>query len=327
MPDAFTPNLNLDLPEVGSSADTWGTKTNQNWTAVDALFAPTGASVVVRTNAAGNAAIAGADINGAAGTTRSINYLTANKLRWSESAGAIAESGSNVGSDWRLQRYDDTGALLGTSLAVSRATGVGTFEATPQVGANQIYHQGNLPAVIATVSEPVGTIKMFAGQGDPAGGNYLICDGRAISRTTFSVLFAVVNVNYGAGDGTSTFNIPDFRERSPVGLAATQSLIPQYDARVIGNKIGEGLHTLTAAELAAHTHPIIDPKHHHTVGAASQFMFQSGGGGMTGGVAGAAATTTTDATGITQAENNVGGGGAHNTVQPSLVVNFIIRVQ
>lgn len=55
---------------------------------------------------------------------------------------------------------------------------------------------------------PTGTISAFAGSTPPAG--YLICDGAAISRTTYANLFSVIGTTYGAGDGNSTFNLPSF---------------------------------------------------------------------------------------------------------------------
>lgn len=321
--DAFTPNLKLVQPAVGASDDTWGTKTNSNWTILDGLFGTGGTGSVIRTNDNGNAAVQGIDVATPTPLNRPINFLTAALLRWVVGVFGGAESGANAGSDFVIERHDDLGNAIAVSLGIKRSTGVVTFETTPEVGTNLIYHQGNLPAVIATVSEPVGTIKMFGGTGDPAGGNYLICDGRAISRTTYAALFAVTGIAYGAGDGSTTFNIPNFQERSPLGQTVTQSLIPQYDARVIGNKIGEGNHLTTVAEMPAHTHTITDPGHSHSVGAPSQFQFQAGGGGIQSGTT---VRTSTDPTGITQT-NSAGSGTAHNNVQPSLVVSFIIRVQ
>lgn len=55
-----------------------------------------------------------------------------------------------------------------------------------------------------------GTIEMYAGQEAPAG--WLICDGSAISRTTYSKLFEVIGQTYGAGDGNTTFNLPDMSD-------------------------------------------------------------------------------------------------------------------
>lgn len=66
---------------------------------------------------------------------------------------------------------------------------------------------------------PSGTISMYSGTSAPTG--YLMCDGAAISRTTYASLFAVVSTTYGAGDGSTTFNLPDLRQRFPIGVAAS----------------------------------------------------------------------------------------------------------
>jgi microcystin-dependent protein len=327
MPDTFTPNLNFTLPEIGASPDTWGNKSNANWSAIDVLFGAVGSpNSVVRNNSGGFASVFNTAYFGPAGAVRANYYYTGLPtgspfLRWISGAAGDAEAGANAGSSWSVQRYDDTGAFLGNSIVINRATGVVVMEATPQVGANSVYHQGNLPAVIATVSEPVGTIKMYVGNTDPAGGNFMLCDGRAISRTTYAALFTVIGTQFGAGDGTTTFNIPNTAERVIVGKSTTQTLIPQFDARAMGNSFGEGRHTQITAEVGSHAHSITDPKHHHTLTAS--LNAPSGGGGLIGGVG--AAVTSDELTGITV--NASPAAAPMNVVQPSLVLQFIIRVQ
>ena len=59
---------------------------------------------------------------------------------------------------------------------------------------------------------PVGTVLPFAGSIEPA--KFLFCDGRAVSRTTYAKLFALLGTKFGSGDGSSTFNLPDFRNKT-----------------------------------------------------------------------------------------------------------------
>jgi hypothetical protein len=66
--------------------------------------------------------------------------------------------------------------------------------------------------------EPTGTVKMHAGASAPPG--YLLCQGQAVSRATYAALFAVI----GAGDGSTTFNLPDLRDRMPMGASASRAL-------------------------------------------------------------------------------------------------------
>lgn len=62
---------------------------------------------------------------------------------------------------------------------------------------------------------PTGSVLAFAGAVAPTG--FLLCQGQAVSRTTYAVLFSIVGTTYGAGNGTTTFNVPDLRGRVPVG--------------------------------------------------------------------------------------------------------------
>lgn len=73
----------------------------------------------------------------------------------------------------------------------------------------------------AATGLPAGSIMAWGGATAPT--NWLICNGNAISRSTYASLFSAIGVMYGAGDGSTTFNLPDLRGRVPVGLDATQS--------------------------------------------------------------------------------------------------------
>lgn len=92
----------------------------------------------------------------------------------------------------------------------------------------------------STINEPIGTVKMYAGSTSPAG--YLICDGSAISRTTYSNLFDIIGTTYGTGDGSTTFNIPNLKGRTVVGLDGNDT-----DFNALG-KIGG------SKKLQEHTH-------------------------------------------------------------------------
>ena len=75
----------------------------------------------------------------------------------------------------------------------------------------------------------------------------MLCDGRAVSRTTYATLFQAIGTTYGAGDGSTTFNLPNLSERVPVGKSSKYAL---------GSKGGSAINTLTVANLPAHTHTL-----------------------------------------------------------------------
>lgn len=67
----------------------------------------------------------------------------------------------------------------------------------------------------ATGTVPVGSVTAFAGANAPAG--WLLCGGQTVSRTTYAGLFSVIGTTYGAGDGSTTFTLPDLRGRVIAG--------------------------------------------------------------------------------------------------------------
>ena len=77
----------------------------------------------------------------------------------------------------------------------------------------------DLPTASGTTAAlPPGTVAMYGGASAPTG--WLLCDGSAVSRSVYSLLFTAIGTTYGAGDGTTTFNLPDLRGRVAVGYAA-----------------------------------------------------------------------------------------------------------
>jgi microcystin-dependent protein len=99
---------------------------------------------------------------------------------------------------------------------------------------------------------PIGAIIGYGAATAPPG--WLLCDGSAVSRTTYAALFAVIGTGFGAGDGVTTFNVPDYRGRSPLGNSPGGLGPDRPSVRNLGDVGGEQFHTLTVAELASHDH-------------------------------------------------------------------------
>lgn len=77
------------------------------------------------------------------------------------------------------------------------------------------------PTGTAGVAPPTGGMMEFAGTTAPTG--YVLCNGQAISRSTYSTLYNVIGTTYGNGDGSTTFNVPDMRDRAVFGYNPTGS--------------------------------------------------------------------------------------------------------
>ena len=145
---------------------------------------------------------------------------------------------------------------------------------------------------------PVGCINLYAGSTAPTG--WLICDGSAVSRTTYANLFSVIGTTYGAGDGSTTFNVPNLKGKVPVGLDLNDT-----DFDTLGETGGEKTHTLIPDEMPSHSHGLLG---------------NSGTGGKAETVPYGSATSGTTMYAI----QNAGGGQSHNNLQPYIVMNYII---
>ena len=104
---------------------------------------------------------------------------------------------------------------------------------------------------------PTATIVPWSSSSVPTG--FLECNGAAVSRSTYSALFAIVGTTYGAGDGASTFNLPDLQDNVAMGKSGTKALASTGGANTVtstGNVGGSTANaTLTEAQLASHLHP------------------------------------------------------------------------
>lgn len=193
---------------------------------------------------------------------------------------------------------------------------------------------------------PTGGFIPFGGTSLPPGG-WLWCNGAAVSRTTYADLFAVIGTAYGAGNGSTTFNVPDLGGRVPVGYDSGDT-----DFNANGKTGGAKTHTLTVSQMPSHNH-----------GGSTG----SGGSGTTGG----SGTLTTNSTSLdwrwysstgtgnrgatpgagsanqesmpysshnhtipshshsipnhTHSISSQGGGAAHNNMQPYAVARYIIK--
>lgn len=151
---------------------------------------------------------------------------------------------------------------------------------------------------------PTGVVLPFAGSAAPTG--WLLCDGSAVSRTTYAALFTAIGTTYGSGNGSTTFNLPDLGGRVPAGKEATATRLTTagsgVDGATLGATGGAQTHTLTTAQMPAHT---------HSGGATVLF---GGTAGSTSYVGNGSATT-----------GSAGSGGAHNNTQPTIVLNYIIK--
>ena len=179
-----------------------------------------------------------------------------------------------------------------------------------------------LDAGAVSVLMPTASIMPYAGSSAPTG--YLLCDGAAISRSTYSTLFGLLATTYGSGDGSSTFNIPDLRGRviagqDDMGGASANrltGLTGGVDGDVLGGSGGAETHTLATSELPAHDHDVDTAvKSNSTNGVAGNYPTGTNLSSPSAAQLGA----------NTNSIKNTGGGGAHNNVQPTIILNYIIK--
>ena len=164
---------------------------------------------------------------------------------------------------------------------------------------------------------PTGTVSAFAGSAAPTG--YALCDGSAVNRTSQAALFGVIGTTYGVGDGSTTFNLPDLRGRVVAGfgeslLGLTADTLGEDNGLIANTKT----HTLTEAEMPSHQHKTdgTDSGDNHAVRRGADAIID-----------GTSQTSSSDDAYYKSGSltGTAGSGQAHNNVQPTIILNYIIK--
>jgi microcystin-dependent protein len=304
-----SPNKGYTQPAFNTEVGTWGVDLNNNF------------SGIVDNNLGGVTSVALSNANVTLTSTQAQNLnivltgtLTANVTVITPCIGFFFIINNTTGAFAVSLQANFGSGSVGSALVVPQ--GIRLFIACDTTNGVQL-------AAASASGTPVGALQAYAGTSAPTG--WLLCYGQAISRTIYAPLFAAISTTYGTGDGSTTFNVPDLRGRAVAGIdnmgGSDAGRIDWTNAA--GTTGGEQYHTIAVAELPSHTHTVTDPGHSHTYVYATQFPAAAGGATFAVWYGTQTVGTGTSTTGITI--GNTGSGNGANVMQPTMLVNWLIK--
>ncbi len=311
MPSTYSPNKGYELMATGEDTNVWGDKTNANLELIDANLG----------------SIANITLSGSVSLTDS----QCNNLGLS--FGGTVSARPTVTFPASGGYFIVYNNLAGTDILLARSGGGATVSVAPSQSLAVINNSGGI--FVAGTEIPAGTVFAFAGASVPSGG-YVLCAGQTLSRTLYARLYAAIGTTYGAGNGTTTFNVPDLRGRTSFGLdnmgGASAGRITSGGSGIGGTTLGAtgGAQNVT---LASGNIPSISTSsenvgHSHSVPLNTLPLGVSGGGvAVYAPFAGTSAPINTGNESITHFHTTGSGSpAAVNKMPPTLMMNYIIKV-
>jgi microcystin-dependent protein len=357
MASTFSPSLRIELIGDGDQSGIWGQTTNNN---LGSLIEQAIAGVVTITMADANYTLS--NFNGvtdesrnqvivASGTNAAVRdiiiplvektYTIKNSTIGGYGVRIIGSSGTGVtvpNGVTTTVYCDGTNVYAANNGTIGdfAITGNATISGNAAVSGNATV-TGNLTVTGTSNVVPAGSLLMWPTGSAPSG--YLLCNGAAVSRTTYAALFAVIGTTFGAGDTTTTFNLPDYRNRMPIGAGTTAALAGtggSADAITVAHTHTFSATSGTMNSNTTHTHTASDSGHTHTQnlgsGASQPGLTTSSS------PVGAQSTTGFGYANISVSSTNIdhthtvsgttastGSSGTNANLPPYLGINFVIK--
>jgi microcystin-dependent protein len=260
------------------------------------------------------------DLTGASGTSLTLSHAVANSESISlfinnvrqEPTTAYSVSGTAVTLTGSVIASDDIYVIY-NSLALQEIVPPDGSVSTAKIADGSV----TAAKLAAGAAFAAGMVMPTASASAPSG--WLMAYGQAVSRSTYADLFTAIGTTYGVGDGSSTFNLPDLRGRviagqDDMGGTSANRLTDQsggLNGDTLGDTGGTETHQLTVAEMAAHRHGLgvqdTSGQNDYLAGSNNNYGFQ----------------VTSNST--YASTTSVGSDTAHNNVQPTIILNYIIK--